>query len=59
MPVPREDAISKARRVFADHGGMLRTMEAINLGIHPRDLYSLRDHGEIEEVVSGQHIAPY
>ena len=32
---------------------MLRTTEAIHLGIHPRDLYSLRDHGEVEEVARG------
>jgi predicted transcriptional regulator of viral defense system len=39
--------------VFAEHGGMLRTKEVIQLGIHPRDLYSMRDRGDIEEVARG------
>jgi len=42
-----------ARRVFSEHGGMLRTSEAIRLGIHPRTLYSLRDSGEVERVGRG------
>jgi predicted transcriptional regulator of viral defense system len=53
MPLPSRTAFTKARRLFAEHGGMLRTTEAIHLGIHPRDLYSLRDHGEVEEVARG------
>jgi len=32
---------------------MLRTSEAIRLGVHPRTLYSLRDSGEIEQVARG------
>jgi predicted transcriptional regulator of viral defense system len=44
---------TKARRVFAEHGGMLRTSKAIRLGIHPRTLYALRDAGEIEQVGRG------
>ena len=27
---------TKARRVFAEHGGLLRTSKAIRLGIHPQ-----------------------
>ena len=53
MPASRHTAAFRARRVFAEHGGMLRTTEAIHLDIHPRDLYALRDHGEIEEVSRG------
>jgi predicted transcriptional regulator of viral defense system len=53
MPVASQTALSKARRVFTEHGGMLRAMEAIHLGIHSRDLYSLRDRGEVEEVARG------
>jgi predicted transcriptional regulator of viral defense system len=45
--------LSKARQVFTDHGGMLRTGKAIRLGIHPRTLYALRDSGEIEQVGRG------
>jgi len=36
--------VENARRVFAQHRGMLRTGAAIRLGIHPRTLYTLRDH---------------
>jgi predicted transcriptional regulator of viral defense system len=45
--------LSKARQVFTEHGGMLRTGKAIQLGIHPRTLYALRDSGEIERVGRG------
>jgi len=53
LPLPSQSALTTARRLFAEHGRMLRTTEAIHLGIHPRDLYSLRDHGEVEEVARG------
>jgi predicted transcriptional regulator of viral defense system len=42
-----------ARRVFTEHGGMLRTSKAIRLGVHPRILYALRDAGEIEQIGRG------
>jgi predicted transcriptional regulator of viral defense system len=45
--------LARARRAFKEHDGMLRTSEAIRLGIHPRTLYALRDKGEIEPVVRG------
>ena len=45
--------LAKARHVFTKHGGMLRTSKAIQLGIHPRTLYALRDLGEIERVGRG------
>jgi predicted transcriptional regulator of viral defense system len=45
--------VAKARQVFTEHGGMLRTSKAIRLGIHPRTLYALRDAGEIEQVGRG------
>ena len=43
---------AKALNFFADHGGMLRTSEAIRLGIHPRTLYELRDAAEIEKLAA-------
>jgi len=46
-------AIEKARRLFQGHSGMLRTSNAIRLGVHPRTLYALRDAGEIESVGRG------
>ena len=45
--------LAKARRVFTQHRGMLRTSQAIRLGIHPRTLYALRDRGELERVDRG------
>jgi predicted transcriptional regulator of viral defense system len=41
------------RQLFTKHGGTLRTSQAMRLGIHPRTLYALRDHGEIERVGRG------
>jgi predicted transcriptional regulator of viral defense system len=52
MPVSPK-GYAMARRVFTEQGGMLRTSEAIRLGIHPRTLYALRDDGEIEHVGHG------
>jgi predicted transcriptional regulator of viral defense system len=52
MPVI-ETGLTKARTVFARNGGMLRTSKAIQLGIHPRTLYALRDSGAIEQVGRG------
>lgn len=46
-------ALAKARQVFTEHGGMLRTTKAIRFGIHPRTLYALRDADEIELVSRG------
>jgi predicted transcriptional regulator of viral defense system len=42
-----------ARQLFAKHGNMLRTSEALHLGIHPRTLYALRDQGELERIGRG------
>jgi predicted transcriptional regulator of viral defense system len=46
-------ATVEARRMFAEHRGILRTSEAIRMGIHPRTLYALRDSGEVEQVSRG------
>jgi predicted transcriptional regulator of viral defense system len=45
--------LAKARQVFSKNGGMLRTSKALQLGIHPRTLYALRDTGDIESVGRG------
>jgi predicted transcriptional regulator of viral defense system len=42
-----------AIETFRAHGGVLRTKEALDLGIHPRTLYQLRDDGVIEPVSRG------
>src|SRR5215469_15830478 len=48
-----DPALAKARQVFTEHGGMLRTTKAIQFGIHPRTLYALRDADEIELISRG------
>lgn len=47
------ESVSNARRMFLEHHGMLRTSDAIRLGVHPRTLYTLRDSGELEQVGRG------
>jgi predicted transcriptional regulator of viral defense system len=44
---------NRAIEAFRDHGGILRTKEALGLGIHPRTLYQLRDDGVLEQVSRG------
>ena len=43
----------KARRIFSQVGGVMRTREAIRLGIHPRTLYAMRDEGDLERLSRG------
>ncbi len=43
----------QAIRRFRARGGVLRTAEALRLGIHPRTLYQLRDQGRIEAISRG------
>jgi predicted transcriptional regulator of viral defense system len=45
--------LSNARQIFKEHRGVLRTSEALRLGVHPRTLYALRDGGDIEQVARG------
>lgn len=52
MPISQA-GLAKARQLFAQHHGMLRTSDAIRIGIHPRTLYALRDSGEVEQVSRG------
>ncbi|MCE5254861.1 MAG: type IV toxin-antitoxin system AbiEi family antitoxin domain-containing protein [Actinomycetia bacterium] len=39
--------------IFREHGGMLRTGEALQFGIHPRTLYSMRDSRILERISRG------
>jgi len=43
----------KALDLFRQHQGMLRTSQALELGIHPRTLYALRDAGLVERLARG------
>ncbi len=39
--------------IFRQHKGLLRVRDALQLGIHPRTLYALRDTGTIERLGRG------
>lgn len=47
------DRVARARTVFLSHGGILRTAEAIRLGVHPETLYRMRDEGVVETLSRG------
>lgn len=42
-----------ALAIFQDQGGTLTTTEVLELGIHPRTLYALRDGGTLEQLSRG------
>jgi predicted transcriptional regulator of viral defense system len=44
---------AKARDAFSRAGGVLRGAQALRAGVHPRDLYALRDAGALEQVSRG------
>ena len=48
-----QNAFARAASVFRGKGGVLRTMEAVRLGVHPRTLYAMRDAGVLERLERG------
>jgi hypothetical protein len=52
MPKPARN-LAKTRSLFKGHGGMLRTSQAVRLGVHPRTLYALPDSGELLSIGRG------
>lgn len=46
-------AIQEAKTIFQRHRGILRTSEALKLGLHPRTLYTMRDKGMLEQLSRG------
>lgn len=46
-------AFQRQLRVFDAHGGLLRTAQALRLGIHPRDLYAMKEAGALEQISRG------
>ena len=40
-----KSAREKTIELFKNKGGLMRTSEALNLGIHRRTIYGLRDEG--------------
>lgn len=49
----RVDLERRAEAVFRHHRDVLRTSQALKLGIHPRILYRLRDAGRLVSVTRG------
>jgi predicted transcriptional regulator of viral defense system len=47
------DPYKRAKEVFRQHGGILRTGVAMALGIHARMLYQMRDDGVLEQISRG------
>ena len=43
----------KAVAIFRQHGGILRTAQALRAGIHPSTLYTLRNNGRLEAISRG------
>ena len=48
-----QNSLDRATQIFQDHNGILRTQQAIRLGIAPRTLYRMRDIGLILRVSHG------
>ena len=46
-------AKAAAQQLFRKHGGVLRTAQAIDAGVHPRVLYALRDDGIVQPIARG------
>lgn len=43
----------RAKQIIRDHGGTVRTSDALLAGVHPRTLYALRDAGELLQLSRG------
>jgi len=50
---PNNQSTEDAQEIFRGQGGMLRTSQALALGIHPRTLYEMRDNGVLERLERG------
>ncbi len=50
---PKPKTYEKAIRVFRDRGGLLSSTEALREGIHPRDLYAMRDGKLLNQLSRG------
>ena len=47
------DAVQEAKRIFREHDGILRTSEALELGIHSRTLRAMRDSDALDRLARG------
>ena len=53
MKTQDRDNIKKAKTLFLKQGGILKTKEAIRVGIHPRTLYEMLNAGVLERLNRG------
>ena len=51
----RGSRFDRAVGIFKEHGGILRTAQALRAGIHPGTLYAMRDSGALEVVSRGMY----
>jgi predicted transcriptional regulator of viral defense system len=49
----RKKTISHTKQIFKIHQGVLRTSEALRLGVSPRTLYQMRDSGSLRQIARG------
>jgi len=47
------ESVRKAIKIFKAHGGVMRTRDAIESGIHTSVLYSMKDKGIVEKLAHG------
>ncbi len=55
----RQTETEKALKIIEEYHGLIRTSQAIALGIHPRALYALRDSGELMQLTRGVYCLPH
>jgi len=48
-----ESRFDRATKIFKKYGGILRTSQALQAGIHPGTLYAMRDSGKLEVISRG------
>jgi len=48
-----DSRFARAVKIFKNHGGILRTSQALKAGIHPGTLYAMRDSGQLEVISRG------
>jgi predicted transcriptional regulator of viral defense system len=53
MKKQAQPQLERAKRLFRQRGGLLRTNEALRVGIHPRTLYAMRSAGTVERLDRG------
>ena len=53
--IGQEPAAEQARRLIEVRGGIIRTAEALRVGIHPSVFYKLRDRGILEQMSRGTY----